>query len=122
MTFGTPELLAKLPTMTREEVDALNFGVIKVNNAGVIEVFNRYESELVGVPSSKAEGRNFFTQVAPCTNNRLISGRFKDGVSANALDITIPYTFTYKMRPSNVNIHLYRDSASETNWVLVQRR
>ena len=122
MNFGTPELLAKLPAMSREEIDALNFGVIKVNNAGVVEVYNRYESELACVPPAKAEGRNFFTQIAPCTNNRLILGRFKEGVLSGEMDATIPYTFTYKMRPTNVNIHLYRDSATETNWVLVQKR
>lgn len=122
MNFGTPELLAKLPAMTREEVDALSFGVIKVNDAGVIEIFNRAESELVGLPPAKVEGRNFFTQVAPCTNNRLILGRFKEGITADDLNALIPYTFTYKMRPKNVNIHLYRDGATQTNWVMVQRR
>ena len=57
---------------------------------------------------SAAEGRNFFTQVAPCTNNRLMFGKFKDGVSKGELDSEFNYTITYKMKPTNVQIRLYR--------------
>jgi photoactive yellow protein len=66
-------------------------------------------------------GKNFFTQVAPCTNNRLFFGRFKDGVSAGELDTEFNYTFTYKMKPTNVVIRLLRDGSS-TNWVFVAKR
>ena len=122
MTFGNPETLRSLPTMNREEIDALPFGVIKVNDAGVIELFSQFESNLSSVPIAKAEGRNFFTQVAPCMNNRLIFGRFKEGVVSGEMDATMQYTLTYKMRPTNVNLQLYRDPSTGTNWVLIQRR
>ena len=122
MNFDAPETLSALPSLTREDLDALAFGVIKVNDTGIVEVYNKYESELACVPPAKAEGKNFFTQIAPCTNNRLILGRFKEGVAAGELDASIPYTFTYKMRPTNVVIRLYRDSGTKTNWVLVKKR
>ncbi len=117
-----PEILPYLGDMSREHLDSLDFGVVKVSAAGVIEIYNRYESELAGVPVAKAEGRNFFTQIAPCTNNRLILGRFKEGVAAGSLNVSIPYTFTYKMKPTNVKIHLYHDASSQTNWLLIHRR
>lgn len=117
-----PELLERLPTLRPDELDALPFGVVQVDDAGVIEFYNKFESELANVPRERAEGRNFFTQVAPCTNNRLIHGRFQQGVASGELDVCLPYTFTYKMRPTNVRIHLYRDGQTETNWVLVQPR
>ncbi len=122
MNFGDPELLEKLPTLSREEIDALAFGVVKVNDTGIVEIFNKFESEVASIAVTKAEGRNFFTQIAPCTNNRLILGRFKEGVLAGELDVCLPYTFTYKMRPTNVNIHLYRHASTGTNWVIVQKR
>jgi photoactive yellow protein len=65
-------------------------------------------------------GRNFFTQVAPCTNNRLFRGRFKKGVRRGELDETFTYTYTYKMRPTLVDVHLYRDEAGN-NWITVQK-
>ena len=117
-----PEILPHLAAMSREQLNALDFGVVKVSATGIIEIYNRYESELACVPPAKAEGKNFFTQVAPCTNNRLILGRFKEGVEVGSMDVSIPYTFTYKMRPTNVKIHLYHDEASKTNWVVVHKR
>lgn len=72
--------------------------------------------------ASAAQGKNFFTEVAPCTNNRLFFGRFKQGVAKGVLDVEFDYTFTYKMRPTNVTIRLYRDGALRKNWVFVTRK
>lgn len=122
-SFVPAAVLAQLPTMGRAEIDALPFGVIRVDDAGVIQLYNRFESELVGIAPAQAEGLNFFTRIAPCTNNRLFFGRFKDGVAANALDAVFPYTFTYKMRATNVRVHLYRTAgAAPTNWICIERR
>jgi photoactive yellow protein len=111
-----------LPSLSRQELDSLDFGVVKVNDAGVIEIYNTYESQLANVSPSTAQGRNFFTQVAPCTNNRLVFGRFKEGVQQDSLDAELSYTLTYKMRPTNVRMRLYRDSSTKTNWILVQKK
>lgn len=123
MSSFVPEtILQKVATLQRQDADALDFGIVKVDDTGVVQLYNKYESELAGIAPKEAEGRNFFTQVAPCTNNRLFYGRFKDGVAANNLNVALPYTFTYKMRPTNVQIHMYRDSATKTNWVFVKKR
>lgn len=121
-SFVPDRVMQKLPALHRTEADTLGFGVINVDDAGIIQLYNKYESELSGYAPSEVEGKNFFTQVAPCTNNRLFYGRFKDGVTADSLDVVLPYTFTYKMRPTNVYIQMYRDGASKTNWVFVKKR
>jgi photoactive yellow protein len=122
MSFVPGNILEKLPQMNRGDVDAQSFGIVQVDDAGVIKLYNRWESELVGVSVSSAEGRNFFTQVAVCTNNRLVYGKFKEGVAADQLDHEFNYTFTYKTKPTNVQIRMYRHKASKTNWVLVGSR
>lgn len=122
MTFVASNVLAKLPTMTRGQVDALDFGVVKMDDSGTIQLYNKYESELACVAPAHAEGKNFFTQIAPCTNNRMVYGKFNEGVQINKLDSLIPYTFTYKMQPTNVDLHLYRDVATKTNWLLVKKK
>lgn len=119
--FATSDVLARLPQMSRSEVDSLGFGVVKVDDSGKIELYNRYEAELAGIEPSQAEGKNFFNQIAPCTNNRIVFGQFKTGVAQGVLDTCVNYTFTYKLRPTPVSIHLLRDSASATNWVLVKK-
>ena len=121
--FVPEAVLARLDSLSRADADALPFGAIRVDDAGIIQLYNRFESELVGIPPARAEGLNFFTRIAPCTNNRLFFGRFQAGLAAEALDLIFPYTFTYKMRATNVVVHLYRtSSATPTNWLFIQRR
>jgi photoactive yellow protein len=121
-TFVPDDVLKQLSTLNRTQADTFDFGVVKVNDVGTIQLFNHYESQLAGIQPQDAEGKNYFTQVAPCTNNRLFYGRFKDGVTSGTLNVALPYTFTYKMRPTNVQIHMYRDSATKTNWIFVKKR
>ncbi|MCW7492595.1 PAS domain-containing protein [Leptospira sp. 2 VSF19] len=115
-TFG------KLGTLTQTDADAAPFGIVKVDNNGKILLYNKYESELANVPIQTAVGKNFFTEVAICTNNRIFYGRFKEGMVTGDLDIAFNYVFTYKMKPTNVVIHLYHDKSSDTNWIFVKLR
>jgi photoactive yellow protein len=115
-------ILYNLGYLSRDQADAAQFGIVKVDDQGQILLYNRYESELAGVPVASAEGKNFFTQVAICTNNRLFFGKFKDGVASGHLDVSFNYVFTYKMKPTNVIIQLYRDQASSTNWIFVKKK
>ncbi|MBC7428539.1 MAG: photoactive yellow protein [Bacteriovorax sp.] len=122
MSFVSPEILSKLSSLTKTDADDANFGIVKVDSNGRILLYNKYESELAGVPSSSAEGKNFFTELAPCTNNKLFFGKFKSGVEIGELNSLFNYTFTYKMKPTNVAIHLLHDKNTKTNWVFVQKR
>lgn len=118
-TFDAP---STLPALSDAELDELDFGVVRVDDDGVITFYNEYESDLANVDPEDAVGKNFFTQIAPCTNNRLFFGRFKEGVAEGALDVAFPYTFTYKLRPMLVDIRLYRSPEDGSNWVLVKKQ
>ena len=123
MSFVPATFLDRIAAgVSRDVADAQPFGVVQVDDDGTIRLYNRWESTLAGVERAAAEGRNFFTQVAPCTNNRLVFGKFKDGVRDARLDTEFAYTFTYKMKPTNVAIRLYRHGATGTNWVFVGLR
>ena len=122
MSFVPQTVIDRLAQLTRTQADVQPFGVVQVTDEGVVKLYNRWESELAGVAVSAAEGRNFFSQVAPCTNNRLVFGRFKDGVQKGQLDAEFNYTFTYKMKPTNVALRLFRHTPSATNWVFVGLR
>ncbi len=75
---------------------------------------------MAGVAMSAAEGRNYFTQLAPCANNRPMFGKSEDGVAEATDDSEFNYTFTCKMKPTTVPIRLYRHAPSATKWVLVE--
>lgn len=120
-SFAKPDVLAKLDSLSRADLDKLPFGAVKVTDAGVIQEYNRYESQLAGVQPSAAITKNFFTQLAPCTNNAVFYGNFKKGVAAKAYNLLFVYTFSYNMVPTPVRIHLHR-TPKGTNWILVLKK
>jgi len=122
MSFVPSSFLGQMPNIARDAADNQPFGVVKMDDNGVIQIYNKWEADLAGIQQSSAEGKNFFTQIAPCTNNRLVFGKFKDGVAKGELDTEFAYTFTYKMKPTNVVLRLFRHAASSTNWVFVTKK
>lgn len=70
-------------------------------------------------------GKNFFTEVAPCTNTEEFEGRFRGGVEAGELDIRLNYTFDYQMTPTQVQVKMQRhpqgDDYWDTYWIFVKR-
>ena len=121
LDFDNPDIGERLWQVSREELDNADFGIICVDDAGLIRFYNKWESRFADVESENAQGKNFFTQVAPCTRNRIFYGRFKEGVQADSIDESFTYTFTYKMSPVLVDIRMYRDSW-QNNWILVRAR
>jgi len=122
MSFVPEKVLRKLDNLTTQEANELSFGVVRVNDEGIIELYNQYEADLSKISVNGVLGKNFFITVAPCTNNRLFKGKFDAGVSSDSLDVEFLYTFTYRLRPTNVAVRLYRDPLSKTNWIFTQRR
>ena len=119
--FDDDELGEVLRTCSEDTLDEAPFGIVQVDDNGIVQFYNRYESELAGVAPEDAMGRNFFTQLAPCSSNRLFHGRFKSGVRKGTLDERFTYTFTYKMSPTLVQVRMYRDQEGQ-NWVMIRKR
>ncbi|MEZ5976831.1 MAG: PAS domain-containing protein [Planctomycetota bacterium] len=113
--------LAELPGLTEAERDALDFGLVQLDDDGTVLAYNRTESEFTGLEPEDVVGRHFFRDVAPCTNNPLFRGVFERGLAEGRLNHLFPYTFSYRMPSTNVKVHLYRDGATGTNWLLVKR-
>jgi photoactive yellow protein len=120
-TFVPAELFGMLGNLSRADADACEFGIIQLDDAGNVVMVNRYQSELGGVPVPQFEGKHWFTKIAPCSNNGLVYGNFKKGVAAKNLNVILPYTFTFKMKPTAVKLHLYRDQRSGKNFVFCIR-
>lgn len=122
MSFIDETIVTKLTHLTRDDVDTLDYGAVKVDNEGKILLYNRYESELAGVAPSSAEGKNFFKEIAPCTNNKLFYGKFQKGVDAGELNLAFNYTFTYKMKPTNVSVQMVKSDGEDGNWIFVKKK
>jgi len=121
LSFEDPTVGEQLRTASDETLNSANFGIIRLDDDGIVRFFNAYESELSGVDPEEALGQNYFNELAPCSNNRVFYGRFRDGLENGEMDEHFTYTFTYKMRPTLVDVHLYRDDAGN-NWIMVRKR
>ena len=113
-------VLETISTMGEEELDALPYGVIQVDAQGVILRYNKCESRLSGLAPQDVIGKNFFREVAPCTQMKDFYGRFCDGVAAGKLHCTFRYHFAFGGNPRDVTITLFLNDRKQTVWLLVQ--
>ena len=121
--MSTPEnVLASVDGLTNSELDALPFGAIQLDSDGRILQFNEYEANLSNRRAPDTVGRNFFREVAPCTNVREFYGRFRDGLARGELHVSFDYRFEFRMAPRNVRVTLFFSAATGTVWVFVQER
>lgn len=115
--FDTVQLV-DLEGMSREALDALDFGVIGLRPDTRADVYNATEARLSGVDPSRVYGVAFFETIGQCMNNFMVAQRFED---EDDLDATVPFVLTLRMRPTRVQLRLLQASDVERRYILVQR-
>ena len=123
--FVAPDTLDRLDEMGPEELEALDVGVVQLDEDGAVQALNEHALQLPGLaPSADAStlvGQNFFLDLAPSTNNNLFFGRFQKGQQRGEMDARFPYTFTPpNEEPTSFAVHLYRAPDSDATWLLFQ--
>jgi photoactive yellow protein len=108
--------------LSPRDLDKLPFGAIQLDAEGKILSFNAHEAQLTGRDPERVIGRNFFTEVAPCTNVQQFHGRFVAGVAAKQLHESFPYRFDFQMAPRDVTVTLFYSKITGTGWVFVRER
>ena len=116
--FTDTDLLDRLDAMDDTALDALPFGVVAMSNDGTVTSYNLAESRLSGLTPANVVGRNFFSSVAPCTNNFLVAYRFE---TEPVLDAMIDYVFTLRIKPVAVKLRLLKQGARRRMYLAVER-
>ncbi len=117
--FTDPGLFEWLNRATASELDTVPFGVIAMSLDGTVEAYNLAESKLAGLTPERVIGRNFFSNVAPCTNNFMVSHRFQTEAD---LDAVIDYVLTLRMTPKKVHMRMLRRHDARRMFLVIQRR
>ncbi|MEO1369682.1 MAG: PAS domain-containing protein, partial [Acidobacteriota bacterium] len=60
--------MESVDSLSENELDGLPFGAIRLDADGAVVLYNAAESAISGRRKEDVIGRNFFTEVAPCTN------------------------------------------------------
>lgn len=112
--------LESVTRMTEEQLDTLPFGAIRLDTEGKILSYNATEARLTGRDPKRVIGRNFFAEVAPCTNVQAFAGRFREGVAKGDMHVIFPYRFDFEMAPRDVTVTLFYSKQTGTAWVFVR--
>ncbi len=119
--FGKDDIQNVIAKLDSKDIDELAFGAIQLDATGLILKYNATEGAITGRDPKAAIGKNFFTELAPCTNTAAFKGIFDKGVKAGDLNTMFEYTFDYNMKPTKVKVHMKKALVGDTFWVFVKR-
>jgi photoactive yellow protein len=100
------------------EFDAMPFGMIRLDRNGVVKTYNEWEANLARRKSQDVLGKNFFTDVAPCTNVASFRGKLDELVASGEKTYIFDYEFTFPWGTRRVRVRFFIESSDE-RWVLV---
>ena len=112
--------IQRIENLPPEELDKLPIGAIQLDREGKILSYNQTEARLAERQRDAVVGRDFFREVAPCTNVQEFAGRFREGMERRELHATFPYLFDYEMAPRHVWVTLFYSDLTQTGWVFVR--
>jgi photoactive yellow protein len=104
-----------------EQYDKLPFGFIKVEPDGTIVGFNAFETAYSGLREEHVVGRNFFSDVAPCTSVREFEGRFREMIQGGGEGVArFRYVFRFAGGDRLVQVSMTFISSEERGIIIVR--
>ncbi|MGD0475415.1 MAG: PAS domain-containing protein [Candidatus Velthaea sp.] len=101
--------LDKVQLLRNADLDSAPLGVIVVDRNGKILEYNAYERSLAHMGDRDVTGRNFFTDVAPCTAIRDFQGRFGEFLNSEETSIEpFEFIFAFPHGPERVSVVFVR--------------
>ena len=95
-----------IPEIDFATLDLLPYGIIVVDDAGKILFYNAREEEIANRRREDVLNKNFFTEVAPCTQVQEFYGRFKETMHQAGLVADFHFLFPFPDRAREVEITL----------------
>lgn len=121
LTFGSWSLEQALADLAPTDLDHLAFGVVKLDCEGYILAYNQTEGEITGRKPEAMLGKHFFDEVAPCTQSSEFCGRFQEAVEEGSINVYFEYIFDHQMRPTKVQVRLYKNQQEAAVWLFIKR-
>jgi len=122
VSFDEPDLAGAVERLPREAVDALPFGAIRLDAAGVVRFYSAAEARLSGSDARARLGIDFFTAVAPCMDTAEYRGRIERARRDGQVDIEFGWVgdFADAERFLRVRIQSTRDGDGGV-WIFMLR-
>ena len=113
----------RLAKISARDLDSLPYGAILLDESGRILSYNDTESRMARLPIEAVLGRNFFTEVAPCTRVKEFEGRFRALASGQSLPVvSFDFVFPFPFGAQRVAVLLTRGANPGTVIMALLRR
>ncbi|MBK9370240.1 MAG: PAS domain-containing protein [Deltaproteobacteria bacterium] len=113
----------RLAKISARDLDSLPYGAILLDESGRILSYNDTESRMARLPIEAVLGRNFFTEVAPCTRVKEFEGRFRALASGQGLPVvSFDFVFPFPFGAQRVAVLLTRGANPGTVIMALLRR
>ncbi|MGL4229760.1 MAG: PAS domain-containing protein [Casimicrobium sp.] len=128
--FQGTDISGVLDRLPDEDRNRLPFGVVKLDTQGTVLAYNMAEAEISGVRVDQVIGKNFFLEVAVCTQRPEFYGRFRDAMDNDkVLNLIFDYEFQNALyaavhEPIKVRVHMfssYEIGGKKIVWLMVKR-
>ncbi|MBA2731661.1 MAG: PAS domain-containing protein, partial [Acidobacteria bacterium] len=107
------------PNVDFATLDLLPYGIIVVDEEGKILYYNAREEEIANRQREDVLGKNFFSEIAPCTQVQEFYGRFKETMHRAGLVADFHFRFPFPERPREVEITLTSFQKDGSNLCLI---
>ncbi|MDY7091691.1 MAG: PAS domain-containing protein [Acidobacteriota bacterium] len=96
----------ELSHLSAADIDSLPFGYVALGVDGTIRKYNRYEADLARKDPQEVLGKNFFREVAPCTQVQEFEGRFRSFVEGENEEPTLEFDFEFDFRHGSQQVRI----------------
>lgn len=119
--FAPQEFLSRLPDLDDTQLDLLNFGVAQLDDEGIVVAINLRESVCTGVSRPDAMDIDYFGEALSTADGASLRKKLRQGAAKGKLDVPVLTNLNEGEETVRAIVHLYRHSASKTNWALIRR-
>jgi photoactive yellow protein len=98
--------LATLPHVNWSNLELLPFGIVILDESGTVLYYNSREEQIAGRRRNEVLGKNFFRDVAPCTQVAEFYGEFGEIMSGQRPSAEFAFTFPFEARARDVEISI----------------
>ena len=116
-----PEDVARIVAQPPEVRGRLPFGVIRLNEEGIITEFNSFEASAAMLEPSSVIGRRF-EEVAPCTQVRAFVQAARESLSTGEGDRIFRFIVPHHGGRCLVSVRLHGEPSARETWLFVSKR
>lgn len=109
----------EVPEIDFATLDLLPYGIIVVDDAGRVLYYNAREEQIANRRREDVLGKNFFTEVAPCTQVQEFYGQFKETMRRAGVVASFHFNFPFTEKPREVEITLTSFQKDGSNLCLI---